>query len=446
MTPRLEEWLESVRVVETYFHHVPGLETLFFYFGYEGLGSVVLWILALLLLLVYALCWRRSLICFTALALAIGGFALAMVNSQNVSAIKIDFSEQIRAAKERAEAEAADEVPPVESDMSEAARQAKQAEAEAKQPGERPGEPSDEPFDFPAIDGPGEGTTADPPAAGEPDAESPGDEPDAESPGDDGQAAGTEPRYAYRQQGQVQRTEGKQVEEKVPIDAGTVDETVAVSVRTMKMHEVAQANRLDRLNLFFARGILCLAVGLLVIDYFRRFNTTFGCYLPLPFSSRLIDSLFPKSHTVCVTRRRRRKWKRYLRHAVRKGETFVFFSEKDPWSRRRLRRLPWYLPLPWRLEKVTCNAHQRHFDDEFLFESAWFGRYCFVVVGDGPHALGLLDAMAGFLELRRATRASARRTVNVVWDLETEVPEDLLDRLVPLCRETNFRLIVTRTT
>ena len=51
MTPSLQEWLQSLRAVETYFHHVPGLERLFFYFRYEGLGSVVLWILALVLLL-----------------------------------------------------------------------------------------------------------------------------------------------------------------------------------------------------------------------------------------------------------------------------------------------------------------------------------------------------------------------------------------------------------
>jgi len=195
-------------------------------------------------------------------------------------------------------------------------------------------------------------------------------------------------------------------------------------------------------NLFFARCTLYLAVGLAVIDYFRRFNTTFGCYVPLPLSGRLVDSLFPKSHTVCVGRRRR-KWKKHLKRMVRKGERFIFFSRNDPWSKRRLRRLPWYLPLPWRIEKVACTDVDRHFDGEFLFESAWFGRYCFVVVGDQHRAADLLDSMAEFLELRRATRASARRTVNVVWDLETDVPDATLDRLLPLCRETNFRLIVT---
>jgi hypothetical protein len=369
MTLLPEESLRSLLAVEGLFHDIPALQKLFFYFRYEGLASIVLWMLALVLLMAYAVRWRRSLVCWSALSVAIGGFVLAKVNSHNVSAIKIDFSEQVEAAKVRAEQGRLGNLPHADADS----------------------------------------------------------------------------KHSYRQDGEVQRTEGKQLEEKVPLDSPAADETAALSVRTMDMHEVAQANRLDRLNLFFARWTLYLAVGLAVIDYFRRFNTTFGCYLPLPLSGRLVDSLFPKSHTVCIGRRRRR-WKRSLNRMVRKGETFVFFSRKDPWSKRRLRRLPWYLPLPWRIDKVACTNGDRHFDDEFLFELAWFGRYCFVVVGDEQRAVDLLDSMAGFLELRRATRASAQRTVNVVWDLETDVPDATLDRLLPLCRETNFRLIVALTT
>jgi len=432
MTTWLEERLESSRAVEGLSHYIPGLERLFFYFRYEGLGSIVLWMLALVLLLAYALRWRRSLVCWTALAVAVGGFVLAKVNSHNVSAIKIDFSQQLQAAKTRAEEEAADGAPVVESDISKEARQAKRAEIEEKETAEGP----DGPPDSPGPESPTPGAKQEPAA---------GDDPAKEGPEGEGEAAGAGRKYAYRQDGKAQRTEGKQLEEKVPIDAGRAGETVAPGVRTMKMHEVAQANRLDRLNLFIARWTLSLAVGLFVIDYFRRFNTTFGCCVPLPFSSPAVDSLFPKSHTVCVGRRRR-NWKKQLSRMVRKGETFVFFSRKDPWSKRRLRRLPWYLPLPWRIEKVACTDGDRHFDDEFLFESAWFGRCCFVVVGDGQRAVDLLDSLAGFLELRRATRASARRTVNVVWDLETDVPDATLDRLLPLCRETNFRLIVARTT
>jgi len=343
--------------------------------------------------------------------LAVGGFVLAQVNSHNLSAIKIDFSEELRAGKMRAEA--------------------KNSDTWGRSP------------DLPAGDSTLEGRSPDVPTGDStPDGRSP-DLPTAE----EGRLGNLphRPKYAYREGGKARRTEGKQLEGKVPIDVGEADETDAPGRRTMTMHEVAQANRLDRLNLFIVRWTLLLAAGVFVIDYFRRFNTTFGCYAPLPFSSPAVDSLFPKSHTVCVGRRRR-DWKKHLKRMVRKGETFVFFARKDPWPKRRLRRLPWYIPVPWRIDKVVCTNGDRHFDDEFLFESAWFGRYCFVMVGDGQSAVDLLDSLAGFLELRRATRASARRTVNVVWDLETDVPDATLDRLLPLCPETNFRLIVVRTT
>jgi hypothetical protein len=363
-------------------------------------------------------------VCWAALAVAVGGLVLAKVNSHNVSAIEIDFSQQLEAAKARAEEMDADEAPTAESEMSDAAEQAKREEVKAKE---------DDAQKEGKAPGPIEQQGAD----------APPDDPSDNASDDAAQPAGSAPKYSYRQEGKVQREAGKQLEEKIPIDSTADGEEVASGGRLMSMQQVAEANRWDRLNLRFARWTFYLALGLCVIDYFRRFNTTFGCYLPLPFSAPLVDSLFPKSHTVCVGKRPR-NWKRYLARAVRKGETFVYFSNKDPWRQQRLRRLPWYIPLPWRLDKVCCTNGDRHFEDEFLFESAWFGRYCFILAGDGPPAVDLLESLAAFLDLRHATRARARRTVNVVWDLDTAVPEATLDRLLPLCRETNFRLIVTR--
>ena len=80
--------------------------------------------------------------------------------------------------------------------------------------------------------------------------------------------------------------------------------------------------------------------------------------------------------------------------------------------------------------------------NEFVFESSWFNRYCVDLTGDGSQAARRLDALADFLEIRHETRASARHTVNVLWDHETPIPPDVLDRLLPLCGETNFRLIL----
>jgi len=373
----------------------PALEKLLYYFEYLGTASVAAWMCAAVLVLLYAVFWRRSTVCWTALAAAVAAVVLAEINSDNVKEIKIDFSEELRAAAEADRNRTADAAPQLESNLSDAARQAQRAEVEDQEPDD----------------------------------------------GDPAAAPGPEP--LYRQSGKAQRIEGKQVEDKIPIDLDASEETAEAHVRTMKMHEVAHARRLDRLNRLLAALTLCATLALVVIDYFRRFNSTFGCYLPLPFSGRLVDSLFPKSYTVRGAGGRR-DWKAFLRQTVRKGETFILFSHKDPWPDRYLFRLPSCLPFPWRLEKVTCGNGENRFDHEFLFESAWFGRYCFVVVGDGPQNVEWLDSMADFLELRRATRASARHTVNVLWDLETDVATGSLDRLYPLCRETNFRLITTR--
>ena len=64
--------------------------------------------------------------------------------------------------------------------------------------------------------------------------------------------------------------------------------------------------------------------------------------------------------------------------------------------------------------------------------------------GKLANRVSVLDVMLASLELRGATRASARRTLNVVWNLTAPIPQDTLDRLLPLCAATNVKLIVTQ--
>jgi len=388
----------------------------YFYFGFVGIASIVVWLFAALLSALFIVGWRRSLICWTALVLAIGGVVLSRVNSAYVSAIKIDWSEQIEAARQRAELEAAEEEPSRDTDVSDEAVKAKQEEAAEKDPGAT--------GDLPELDEPADQ----------------GDSKTGDESGDESEKK--KPAYSYRQAGKVERAEGKKTEEKIALDAGTEDQPIELNVRSMKMKDVAQANRLDRLNLLLARLTFCLAAVLVVVDYFRRFNKTFESYLPLPVGGRLVDSLFAKSHTVCIAAARKPDWPKFLRRTVRKGETFLYFGRQDPLQLRYLTRLPG-CPVPPSLQKVVLSNGEPAFDDEFLFESAWFGRYCFVLTGDGPRAVGRLNALADFLQLRHETRASAVHTVNVLWDLDTPIPKELLDRLLPLCRDVNFRLILT---
>jgi len=396
------------------------VEQIAYYFGTIGIGSIVAWLVAVVLIVLFVCGVRRSLICWSALAAAIAGLVLANINSNQISAIEIDFSAEIQAAEERAAADPAEETPR-ESDVSQQGEEAKRKEAVQ---GEEPAEDA--------------GHTRETDEADKTRIPS-----DNHSPRDDQTASTHETSgYAYRRHGKVDRTEGMTLEDRIPIGSGTEDQPVIANIRVMKTHEVAHANRLDRLNLFFARLTLTLAVLLVAVDYVRRFNMTFKALFPLPVGGPLIDSFFPKTHTVCVGARRKRRWKRFLRRVVRKGETFIYIGDQDPCPARRLGRIPLLPKAVWPLDKITRPAGDREFDDDFLFESAWFGRYCFVILDHGHRAADLLAALADFLRLRHATRAAARHTVNVIWDLPAIPAEHTLERLAALCPETNFKLLV----
>jgi hypothetical protein len=55
----------------------------------------------------------------------------------------------------------------------------------------------------------------------------------------------------------------------------------------------------------------------------------------------------------------------------------------------------------------------------------------------------MLDGLRRFLSGRQATRARAAATVNIAWDHGSPPGRELFDELVFLCRETNFRLLVS---
>jgi len=76
-----------------------------------------------------------------------------------------------------------------------------------------------------------------------------------------------------------------------------------------------------------------------------------------------------------------------------------------------------------------------------VLESAWFGRYCFCV-RDRALAEDLLGGLETFLDSRWIPRAAARRTVNLVWDRPSPPNDEVLARLVFLCRESNMKLVL----
>jgi hypothetical protein len=76
----------------------------------------------------------------------------------------------------------------------------------------------------------------------------------------------------------------------------------------------------------------------------------------------------------------------------------------------------------------------------FVFESAWFGRYAFCV--EGPHLSGLLIRdLCAFLESRVLPKARARRTVNIVWDVDAPLGTQHEFKVMRRCAAMNYRWV-----
>jgi len=259
------------------------------------------------------------------------------------------------------------------------------------------------------------------------------------------------PASSYREAGKQEREEGKK-QDMGELTENTRPPEEARAGRAMSEADAAAADRFDRMNLFFARWVPWLALLMVGFDYLSRFNRTRGYLFPLPIAGRAVDTLFPKTHSVLLTLKPpagcepaggyRDALRRYLEDTVRKGETFIYCGPADLWDAPELCRLPSVRGRRlWPLRKIRHGADDAPTDARFVFDSAWFGRYCFVAT-DAEAATALLASLVGYLEVRRVPRAAARRTVHVVWHFASLPPSDTMRELLFLCPETNFKLAV----
>jgi hypothetical protein len=218
--------------------------------------------------------------------------------------------------------------------------------------------------------------------------------------------------------------------------------------RMLPESQLLVADRYDRINRGVAWSLLSLAVGLVGLEYLRRFNSTFDAVWPLPLAGTWIDGAFAKSYVVddaLPSATSHDLLTDFLAQSVRKGESFILFAESDPLPERNaLPRLA-LGPLTWNLPKQTFGVAEVQADPavaEIVFESAWFGRGAFVLAGGGPAADAVLAGMVAILVRRHRCRAAARCTVNIVWALPQPPAADTLDELRFLCPQMNLRLIV----
>lgn len=212
--------------------------------------------------------------------------------------------------------------------------------------------------------------------------------------------------------------------------------------RALPPGDVIRANRWDVFMLGLTRWVPWIGLFILLAAYLDRFNRSTGSRAPLPLSNRGFDAMFPKP-MFAFFQDDREALAQTLREVAQKGESFIYVGPDDPLPEESsLNRL---LLMPrrglWPLRKLVMpavEAEQRH---PFVFESAWFRRLCFVVTCDrDPGAF--VDRLIERLNMRKVTKAVARRTLNIVLD-DVGVPDAArLRELARLARRANVKLII----
>jgi hypothetical protein len=239
-------------------------------------------------------------------------------------------------------------------------------------------------------------------------------------------------------------------------NAGGADLAAAVAepqrdVRKLPESQLMVADRFDRGNRGLAWTALAVALGLIGMEYVRRFSSTFDPVWPLPLTGTPVDGLCGKEHVVSLPPGGFEALPAWLESLVRRGESFVLFATNDPLAgRSELPRLSlpqislprvslprFQLSTPVRAFSATDVAADPSLA-ELAFESAWFGRGSTVITG-ATAAGDVLAQFAAALESRRHCRAAAGRTLDIIWALDSEPPAAAAATLARLAAATNVR-------
>lgn len=386
-----------------------------------GYLSVLLWLLVLALWIAHVVKRPRRWWCHLALVAGVLSLICAKINSESyVNRIQIDQSEEIAAAQARQAA----------------ARQA--AEAARGEDVAQIRFAEDDAEDF--LD-----------KAGMDEA----DKKYLESAGKPKDAAAAPEAPAWKT-GKKQRSgpqaddslEGMLNPEEQNKEAGALDELVESQnfaepiVMSATDHYVA--NRLDSLNLKWIKILLLLGMVFVVVDYLRRLNVYGEAYFPLPVPSAIVNSMTPMPAAWSRPVPPRRSMPQELAWLSRRGDPFIYLTD-NPKSAAKIPRKTARLPFNLgRIDVLRANQESPLIDDAFVFEGAWFNRACFVI-DSAARAERFLQHLVDKLRDRRETRARARQTVHMVWDMTTPIPEDQRDELLKLAEATGIALLTTPT-
>lgn len=386
-------------------------------FSTIGYISVLLWLAMALLWLVHWALRRRPWHCHLALWLGIAALLCAKINSVTyVHRLQIDRSEQLAAARARQEA----------------AR--KKAEEERADDVAQIRFAEDDADDYLDLAGMGDA-----------------DRKYLESFG------GDEVPAWKREKGQraAGRTEDDSVEgllnadtDAEVTDQGGMDgeglgaEAKPAAVASLPESQVVLAHRLDRLNRHTVLWLLLIGVVLLVYDYLRCLNIYRDAYFPLPVPSPLVNAV--KSLPAIASRpaKPRRSMPDELKWLARRGDAFLYLAA-DADAANAVPETMSRCPVAKRkhtVDIIRLSDADTHTDDDFVFESLWYNRACFVV-DSKERSDALLRHIARRLSERLHTRARARQTVHIVRGQGVPVAEDVRRELPDSLAETGWTLL-----
>lgn len=203
----------------------------------------------------------------------------------------------------------------------------------------------------------------------------------------------------------------------------------------MSEPHVTTARKLNKLNLNASYIALLLGISYFFFDYLARANSYARASYPVPFPASWRNALTPLPPVFSRPATPRRDLPAELAHLVRQGDVFFCVTNETI-------SLPQTLP---RLGKNVASLDVLRTDNplitpEFIFESLWFGRACFLA--DSAQATNILPVLLEKLTQRKTSRAHARRNIHLVWNLPTPPDEAFLASFQNLAPATGFSLFL----
>lgn len=231
------------------------------------------------------------------------------------------------------------------------------------------------------------------------------------------------------------------VEEQEAIASATSFEEETIEPILMSDRDKLAADRLDVANLNMARIFLGLSLVVVVYDYLRRANRYDRAYFPLPLPSKWLDGVTPREPITTRPDRPRRPLSDELKVFARRGESFVYITD-DQYAAKRASATVYRLPMRlWSVQVLNVGAYHGQMDDDFVFETLWYGRNSFVV-DSTERGQQMIERFLTLLTDRRDARAKVQQTVHVIWDTNKPLPEETLLRFAALGRATGYSLVL----